>query len=94
MKEILRKIIEKETGRVFAVEPILADVQKIAKEVENGTHWVIGQNDDSMMWEYHIEKRENIDQGRTVADISILEIKITDKLENKTWNVKIRGNSI
>lgn len=94
MKNILRDIIKKETGRTFAVEPILADIQKIASAIDEGEHWVTGQDDASMKWEYHICKKRVVEDGRAATDISILEIKIEDKLTGDSWNVKIKGNTL
>lgn len=95
---ILSMLIEKETGRTFAGSPIWEELEKAVANFEgkDGKHWVTGQDDVLMKWEYEVqivrEYDEECDQWAT--DIHLLQIKIEDKQTHETWHVQVEGATL
>lgn len=92
---ILSTLIERETGRVFAGGPIWEEIERAVDnfEGEDGEHWITGQDDVLMKWDYYVNFSKNYDAecDQWETDISLLEVKIEDKQEHKTWYVKVSG---
>jgi hypothetical protein len=91
--EILQKILKKETGRTFAANAIWQEIERAAGEVEEGGHWIVGQDDTLEKWEYYVEisRRYDPDFDQWETDVSLEEIKITNKKTGKTLRVQIKG---
>lgn len=93
--EILSKLIETETGRYFDGASIWKEIQQAvgAFEGEYGEHWITGQDDILMKWEYELRIERSYDEefDQWETDIHLLSLKIEDKKTHETWHVQVEG---
>lgn len=91
--KILQELLFKKTGRVFSGSSIWEEIERAAGEAEEGSQWITGQDDILEKWDYYVKiKRaydKDFDQWET--DISLEEIKITDKKTGNATYVQVNG---